>query len=169
MKKILIFILFIVFISTNVYGDSICRGNSESCQNEMIPIETESVTYDTEIINESGNVVYIITNGGDVSGINIGMNDDTESEEEETPIKPQVKYGTASEKWWTGVVIMNPSNEIKSGLLKLNNQYYNVTVTPGAPLTFNLINWVPQGNNQNQYTISLWSNDLYIDVVIDKK
>lgn len=157
--------VLMVFFATNVYAQE-C---GDSC-GEIVPVETSSEVYDTEITNDSGNVVYIITNGGDVSGITIGEsgNDVGSEEEQAEPIKPQVEYGTVNDSWWTGVVIMNPNNETKTGILKLNSQFFNITVQPGEPLTFSLEEWAPN-NGTERFTISLWSEDLYLDVLLGRK
>ena len=156
--KRLIVILICIFIPAMVSAQS-----CDDCgQSEIVPIETTS----QEFVNESGNIIYIVTEGGDVSGINIGTQTEPEKEaakEEAEPIKPQVKYGAISGSWWTGIAICNPYDVTKTGMLKINNQYFNVSVTPGAPLTFNLTDWV---GGDGQYTVSLWAEDLMLDVIL---
>lgn len=152
---------------------AISQGVCDECgtSQEVVPVETSSVdtTYDTEIINESGNVVYIITEGGDVSNIKIGGSVEPEEPAEETEeqgetIEPQCTYGVLSDKWWTGIVIHNPYGETKTGLLKIGNKMFNITAPAGGnPIVFNIDEWV---SNEGRYTISLWSEYLVLEAII---
>jgi len=130
----------------------------------MEPIE--NTQYGAAVTNEAGNVVYIVDNDGEVN-VTVGQAAEDEEVDAEEEIAPQVAYGVSSDTWWTGVAILNPSTETKTGVLKIGSQYYNLTVPSGAPLTFNLGDWVA-GNN-TQYTISLYSNDLYLEVIRGQK
>src|SRR6056297_760215 len=97
--KRLIVILICIFIP----GMALAQSCDDCGQSEIVPIETTS----QEFVNESGNIIYIVTEGGDVSGINIGSQTEPEgeeaAEEEAEPIRPQVKYGAISNSWWTGI------------------------------------------------------------------
>lgn len=125
----------------------------------------QNTQYGAAVTNEDGNVIYIVDNAGEVS-ITMGQQDPEEpqqTEPTEEEVKPQVAYGVVSNSWWTGVAVSNPSNETRSGILKIGAQYYNITVPAAAPMTFLLADWVVGRNTQ--YVVSLYSDDLYLEVI----
>src|SRR6056297_1348123 len=82
----------------------------------MEPIE--NTQYDAAVTNEAGNVVYIVDNDGEVS-VTVGQAAEDEEVDAEEEIAPQVAYGVSSDTWWTGIAVLNPSEETKTGVLKV--------------------------------------------------
>ncbi len=156
-KTLAIIGLIIVFIPAMGFAQDSC-GTIEPVDN--------SIQHGGAVTNEGGDTVYIVENSGEVT---VGLPENQNQNQEELAngkkeVEPIVEYGVSSDSWWTGVAILNPTDETQSGILKINSQYFNLTVPPAKPLTFQLSEWV-RNKKSNQFCISLYAKNLDMTVI----